>query len=56
MVAQLVEAPHYKPEGRGFEPIPVAELCKARVCGRLLDEIAESNPAGGMYACLVFCK
>jgi hypothetical protein len=55
-MAQLVEALHYKPEGRGFEPIPVAELCKARVYDRSLDEIAESNPAGGMDACVVFCK
>ena len=53
-VAQVVEALHYKPEGRGFDlPIPVAERSKARVCGRSLAGVAGSNPAGGMDVCVV---
>ena len=39
-MAQLVEALCCKPQGRGFEPIPVAERSKARVCGRSLVGVA----------------
>ena len=34
-------------------PIPVAELSKARVCGRPLAGIAGSNPDMGMGICLL---
>ena len=34
-------------------PIPVAELSKARVCGRSSVAVAGSNPAGGMDVCVV---
>ena len=34
------------------KPIPFAEPPKASVCGRLLDGIAVSNPAGGIDVCL----
>jgi hypothetical protein len=33
--------------------IPVAVRSKAWVCGRLLDGIVGSNPAGGMVVCLL---
>ena len=35
-------------------PIPVAERCKARVCGCSLAGIPSSNPVGGMSACLLW--
>ena len=35
----------------GRVPIPVAELSKARVCGRSLAGIAGSNSAGGIDIC-----
>ena len=35
------------------QPIPVAELSKARVCGHSLSAVAGSNPAGGMDVCVV---
>jgi hypothetical protein len=36
-------------------PISLAERSKARVCGTLLVEVADSNPAGGYeYLCCVF--
>jgi len=34
-------------------PIPVAVRSKARVCGRLLTGIVDSNPAGDMGVCLL---
>ena len=39
-------------------PIPVAERCKARFCGRFLAGIAGSNPAGTwMFAlCVLYSK
>ena len=42
------EALWYKPEDSGFEPIPVDERSKARVCCRSL-----ANPTGGMDVCVV---
>jgi len=36
-------------------PIPVATLSKVWVCGRSLDGIAGSNPAGGAWI-FVFCE
>jgi hypothetical protein len=36
-------------QGSGLRtPFPVAERPKARVCGRSLARIADSNPTGGM--------
>ena len=44
----------YRLTGPGIEkPISVAERWKSRVCGRSLDGIAGSNPAGGMNVCVV---
>ena len=45
----------YGLEGLGIEsmPIPVAERSKARVCGRSLAGIADSNPTRGMDVCVV---
>ena len=40
-------------------PVPVAARPKALVCGRSLDEIAGSNPTGGMdvsVVSVVFCQ
>ena len=37
----------------GVMPIPVAERSKAWVCSRSPNEIAGSNPAGGMDVCLL---
>jgi hypothetical protein len=37
-------------------PIPVAERCKARVCGRLLAGVTGLNPTGGMDVCVVSCR
>jgi len=34
--------------------IPVAAQTKVWFCGRLLSEIAGSNPAGGMNVCLLW--
>ena len=34
----------------------VAERSKARVCGRSLARIVDSNPTGGMGVCVVCCK
>ena len=34
-------------------PVPVAERSKVRVCGRSLAGVTGSNPAGGMYVCLL---
>ena len=36
-----------------FQPIPLTERSKARVCGRLRPGVVSSNPAGGMDACVV---
>ena len=36
-----------------LRPIPVAARSKAWVCGRSLDGIAGSKPAGGMDVCLL---
>ena len=36
-----------------YKPIPVAELFKARVCGRSLAGIVGSNPAGVMHICVM---
>ena len=41
------------PDGDIILPIPVAARSKAGVCGRSLDGIAGSYPAGGMYVCLL---
>ena len=34
-------------------PIPVAELSKAKVCGRSLAGVAGLNPAGDMDVCVL---
>jgi hypothetical protein len=36
--------------------IPVTDRSKARVCGRSLAGVADSNLAGGMDVCVVCCK
>ena len=36
-----------------YEPVPVAERSKARICSRSPAGIAGSNPAGGMDVCLL---
>jgi hypothetical protein len=34
-------------------PVPVAERCKVKFCGRSPAEIAGSNPTGSMDVCLL---
>jgi hypothetical protein len=38
------------------QQITVAELSKERVRVRSLDEVAGSNPSGGMDVCVISCK
>ena len=52
-------ATRYKLDGPGIElPIPVAERCKARVCGRSLTGTADSDPPGAwmFVLCVLYSK
>jgi hypothetical protein len=58
VMAQLVDALHYKTGGPVFDslPIPVAERFKAKICGRSVAGIAGSNPAGCSDVCVGCCQ
>ena len=46
-------ATRYELDGTGIEPILVGEWSKARVCGRSLAGVADSNPVGNMDVCVL---